>query len=120
MAVTLAELRKIALSFPEVVEGSSYGTTAYKLRKKLLARLRDDDSVLVLSATWDERADLCVMDPDVFFFTDHYEEYEWVLIRLAKVKRTLLRDLFETAWRRAATKRMVADFEADGARSRLP
>ena len=38
-------------------------------------------------------------DPDVFFVTDHYVAYPDVLVRLAKVTRADLRELFQDAWR---------------------
>jgi hypothetical protein len=40
--VTFDDVRKIALAWPEVEDGTSYGTPALKVRKKLLVRLRED------------------------------------------------------------------------------
>jgi hypothetical protein len=37
--MTFDDVRKIALAWPEVEDGSSYGTSALKVRKQLLARL---------------------------------------------------------------------------------
>ena len=111
MPVRLAELRKLVLALPGVEEGSSYGTAAWRLRKKLLARLREDDETLVVSCSWDERAELCEADADVFFFTDHYANYEYVLVRLPAASRAKLASVLENAWRRHASKRMLADFD---------
>ena len=47
-AMTFDEVRKIALAWPEVEDGTSYGTAALKVRKKLLARLREDGDSLVM------------------------------------------------------------------------
>ena len=41
-AVTFDDVRKISLVWQEVEDGTSYGTPALKVRKKLLVRLRDD------------------------------------------------------------------------------
>ena len=38
--MTFDDVRKFALLWPEVEDGTSYGTPALKVRKKLLARLR--------------------------------------------------------------------------------
>ena len=46
--MTFDDVRKIALAWPEVEDGSSYGTPALKVRKKLLARLREDNESLVM------------------------------------------------------------------------
>jgi hypothetical protein len=40
--VTFDDVRKIALAWPEVDDGTSYGTPALRVRKKLLARLKED------------------------------------------------------------------------------
>ena len=37
--MTFDDVRKIALAWPEVDDGTSYGTPALRVRKKLLARL---------------------------------------------------------------------------------
>jgi hypothetical protein len=37
--VTFDDVRKIALTWPEVEDGTSYGTPALKVRKKLLEKL---------------------------------------------------------------------------------
>ena len=46
--MTFDDVRKIALAWPEVEDGTSYGTPALKVRKKLLARLREDNDSLVM------------------------------------------------------------------------
>jgi hypothetical protein len=86
--MTFDELRKIALIWPEVEDGTSYGTPALKVRKKMLARLKEDgDSLVMPGVPQDERAMLVESQPKVFYFTDHYRDYPMVLIRLSKAKR---------------------------------
>ena len=46
--MTLDEMRAIILSFPEVTEGSSYGSPAFLINKKFFTRLRKEDAALVL------------------------------------------------------------------------
>jgi hypothetical protein len=40
--VTFDDVRTIALAWPEVEDGTSYDTPALKVRKKMLARLKED------------------------------------------------------------------------------
>ena len=71
--MTYDDVRKFALTWPEVEDGTSYGTPALKVRKKLLARLREDgDSLVVLGVPPDEREMLVESQPKLFYFTDHY------------------------------------------------
>jgi hypothetical protein len=48
-SVTFDDIRNIALGWPEVEDGTSYGTLALKVRKKLLVRLKEDGDSLVIS-----------------------------------------------------------------------
>ena len=86
--MTFDDVRKMALAWPEVEDGSSYGTPALKVRKKMLARLKEDgDSLVMPGVPQDERDMLVESQPKVFYFTDHYKDYPYVLIRLSKTKR---------------------------------
>ena len=55
--MTFDDIRKFALLWPEVEDGTSYGTPALKVRKKMLARLKEDgDSLVMPGVPQDERA----------------------------------------------------------------
>jgi hypothetical protein len=108
--VTFAAVRKLALALPGVEEGTSYGTPAFKVRGKLLARLREDGETLVLRVGFDLRDLLMNADPETFFVTDHYLGYPYVLVRLPRVARTRLRDVLEDAWKHSAPKTLLATY----------
>ena len=56
--MTFDDVRKMALDWPEVEDGTSYGTPALKVRKKLLVRLKEDgDSLVMPGAPIDEPRD---------------------------------------------------------------
>src|SRR3981189_1330971 len=104
--MTFDELRKFALAWPEVEDGSSYGTPALKVRKKMLARLKEDgDSLVMPGVPQDERDILVESQPKVFYFTDHYRDYPMVLVRLSKAKRALVEPLLRRHWRTLASKK---------------
>ena len=109
----------MALAFPGVEEGLSYGTPGFRVGGKFLARLWEDGEVLVVKCGDTERDLRIQADPDTFFTTDHYRGYPTVLVRLARVTSTDLREVFAEAWRRQAPKRLLAQLAA-GARSRSP
>jgi hypothetical protein len=109
--VNFATVQKIALALPGVVEGLSYGTPAFRVRGKFLARLREDGGTLVLKTDFDTQEALMAADPETFYLTDHYRGYPVILVRLSSVHADDLRKLFETAWRRNAPRRLVDAFE---------
>ncbi len=58
--MTFDDIRKIALAWPEVEDGTSYGTPALKVRKKLLVRLREDGDSLVMPGVPHDERDMLV------------------------------------------------------------
>ena len=109
--VTLATVRRIALAFPGVEEGLSYGTPGFRVRGKFLARMKEDGETLVVKCGDDERDFRMKADPETFFITDHYRGYPTVLVRLTRVTTTDLRDVLEQAWRLNAPRRLVKEYE---------
>jgi len=92
----------MALSLDGVEESTSYGTAAFKIRGKLIARLKEDGESLVVGTTFEERDEMIATDPEAYYITDHYLNYPWVLVRLAKVGPDAMRDLLKGAVRLAA------------------
>jgi hypothetical protein len=112
--VTFDDVRKIALLWPEVEDGTSYGTPALKVRKKMLVRLKEDgDSLVMPSVPRDEREMLVESQPKTFYFTDHYRDYPIVLIRLSKASRATVEPLLRRHWRTLASKKAVKAFDTN-------
>jgi hypothetical protein len=97
--MTYDQVRKLALAMPGVEEGTSYGTAALKVKKKLIVRLKEEGDVIVLRMPFEAREAMMAEAPEKFFITDHYTNYEWVLVRLAKVKEAEMRDLLKVAYK---------------------
>jgi len=106
--VSWAAVQRLFLALPGVEEATSYGTPAFKVRGKLLARLREDGEDLVVRVEPDDREMLIAAAPDTFHVTDHYVGYPYLLVRLSRVHREDLGRIAEQAWRSLAPKRMVA------------
>jgi hypothetical protein len=102
MAMTFKDVRKMAMGLEGVEESTSYGTAAFKIRGKLIARLKEDGESLVVGTTFEEREEMMRAEPETYYITDHYLNYPWVLVRLPKVHPDALRDLLKGAVRLAA------------------
>lgn len=101
--ITAAELREIALSLPGVTAGTSYGRPSFLLAGKFLTRRRDeDDSLVLIVGSIDERDMLLESDPGLFHITDHYRNYPAVLARMTRLDPALLRGMLERRWRAVA------------------
>jgi hypothetical protein len=102
--VTFEAVRKMALALDNVEEGTSYGTPAFKVRGAFMARLRPELDALVVPMSIEDRGELIAADPETYFITDHYLNYPYVLVNLARVHPDAMRDLLRAAWRSAAAK----------------
>ncbi|HNP88719.1 MAG: MmcQ/YjbR family DNA-binding protein [Chloroflexi bacterium SZAS-1] len=103
---TFETVRQLAFTLPEVTEGTSYGTPAFHVHKKLLARLHEDGETLVIAIEQGEREFWILMNPITYFVTDHYVAYPYMLVRLASAQPGELETLLKQAWRLRAPKRL--------------
>ncbi len=107
--VTAAQLKKIALSFPEASEKSSYGKPAFAVGKKFFTRLRaEDNSIVFIVDDMHTRDMMLELDPRTYFITDHYRDYPSVLVRMERITEDELRAMLERRWRKIAPKKLVA------------
>ena len=106
-------VREIALALPGVVEGTSYGTPGFRVKGKLFARMWQDGETLVARCERAERELLLDAAPEVFFLTDHYRDWPWVLVRIAKASRAVLEEALENSWRNAAPAKLVAEHDGE-------
>lgn len=107
--MTYDDLVAIALTFPGTAQATSYGTPSLKVNSKFVLRLREPGVLALQRPTIDERDFLLEAEPDLFFLTDHYRDYAYVLVRLDRLTPERFTVLFETIWREKATKRQIAD-----------
>jgi hypothetical protein len=114
-------VRKIGLTLPGVEESTCYGQPALKIHGKLLACLPSHRSVepgtLVVRVDFADRAQLLAEAPDVYYLTDHYVDYNGVLVRFSRVNSDILRDLLGMAYK-FVTRKAAAKSPASKSRKR--
>jgi hypothetical protein len=109
-ALTFEAVRELMREFPGVEEGSSWGMPTFRVRGKTLARLGEDGESLALKCA--DRDPLLESQPKIFHVTKHYLNYPMVLVRFGKLRRKVLRELIEQAWRMEASPRLIKLFES--------
>jgi len=112
---TWSALCKMATKLPGVEQGTSYGTPALHVRKKFLARLKEDGESVAIKIGFSDRDVLLELDPAAFYLTDHYRPYPAMLIRLKQVRVDLLEQILEQAWQLQAPKSLLAEATRDRA-----
>ena len=101
MEVKFERVPRIALALAGVEEGSSYGTPpGFKVKASCSC------GCIRISTRWWCAWTWSGANPETYFITDHYLNYPWILVRLARVRSDALPDLIQMAWREArASKR---------------
>jgi hypothetical protein len=95
-ASVLAKLRAAAGGLPGIEVGTSYGTPALKVRRKMLCRVKDADTVVVMCPL-EEKELLIEAAPEFYFEADHYKGWPTLLVRIHEVPL----DEFKVRLRRA-------------------
>ena len=92
---------------------SIHGSPALTVHGKMFAciavhRSAEPDS-LAVSVDFDQRNALITAEPSIYYLTNHYVKYPYVLVRLAHIREGALRDLLLMGWRfvSTATRREV-------------
>lgn len=124
MALTKAQARKIAQSFPGVYEKTSYGTPTYFVGKKVFTQVGSQDrtDIMLLTQTLEERDHLIAADPQTFYITDHFKTYKGLLARIERLDAKTFRVLLERRWLAIAPKKVVraADKSVSSPASKRP
>lgn len=121
---TQSDVRKIALSFPDTVEGDGHFSFSVLNGKKYKgfawvwmervdprkARVPCPDVLAVRVANLDTKEILLMADERKFFTEKHYNGFPAVLVRLKEIGRTELRALLLDAWKAQAPKKLAAQF----------
>ena len=117
------DVRRIALSLPKAVQdgekirflvegGKGFAWTWKKRVEPKRARVEQLDVFAVRVADEEEKLVLIAADPGKFFTEPHYNNYPAVLVRLDAIDGDELAELLTDAWRNAAPRRLVAEFDA--------
>ena len=116
---TWETVRRILSEFPETVEGTSYRTPAFRVRKTLVVRLRDEGDVLVVHGDPEMRAALLGEGDPPFFTLPHYDGggSPYVLVRLDAIGEDDLREVLTDAWLRIAPTRLATAWRSGQPRS---
>jgi hypothetical protein len=106
--IYLEFIRKVLMPMPGVTEGTAYGTPAFHVKKKFMLRLREDNETL---AVYHEDRDKWLdKDPNVFFLTDHYLKYPYVLVKMADVNPGDLEKLLIECWHYRAPAKLIEEY----------
>ena len=111
--VTAAQVRALALSFPEAEQSSHFDQPDFRVRGKIFATLDPDGKRGTLKLAPELQAMLLDARPEAFYAAAGYWGRQgWTNYHPAKVQVAELKGLMEEAWLRVAPKRLAAAHKA--------
>ena len=94
MPLTRTEARKIALAVEGATEGPYFGKPAVFVAEKFLTRVHTKEEAVVLNIGSMEMRDVMLeAEPKLFYITDHYRSFPYLLARLSKLDKATLKEL---------------------------
>ncbi len=101
--VSLDAVWKAGAALPGVVRSTAYGSPALKVGGQLMACVPTNKSAepgsLMVRVDRNERKAMLAEAPELYYVTEHYLDYDAVLVRLERLKTELLHDLLAMAHR---------------------
>jgi hypothetical protein len=121
VSVSHRQVKAVALSFPGASVQLKHGGTVphFYIGRKFFTWVRAEENSLVVGLdSIDERDSLIESDPRLFHITEHYRGWPFVLVRLDRATPRLIRGLLERRFRKVATRKLLAEWEARQRRRR--
>ena len=120
--VTFSEVRAAGLKLPGAEASTAYGSPALKVNGALFAVMAvhrsAEPGTLAVRVSLDQRDELLAEAPDIYYLTDHYVDYPFVLVRLSRVRLDAVEDLLRAAHRFAAMDKRSSRVARRRSRSR--
>ena len=109
--VKLHEARRLALSFPEVVEQDHHGFPSFRVAKKIFATVPNEETFHVMLGP--DETDVAVSTAPLACAELWWgKQLAGVRVKLAAADPDLLAGLLTEAWRRKAPRKILSLFEA--------
>jgi len=97
------EVRRIALSFPDVVEKERWGHPTFDVAGRMFLTIPDDQASFAVRCPRHERTELIAAEPEKFWVPPHEAGSSWVRARLSALEDAAeLHDILLDSWRQVA------------------
>jgi hypothetical protein len=110
--VTIADVRRFAEALPRSTEALVGGRVKFRVGRIVYLSFSRDESVMGFAFPKEQRDWLVGGTPDKFMQPDRSDlRYHWVLVRLAAIEETEMRELVLDAWRMVVPKSVAASHQ---------
>lgn len=110
--VTIEDVRSLALTLPRTTEALVRDRVKFRVGSIVYMAFSRDETEMGFAFPKEEREALVASEPDKFMMPSRSDlRYHWVVVRLAAIDRTEMRELVLDAWRMVVPKRVAAAYD---------
>jgi hypothetical protein len=110
--VTIEDVRSLAMGLPRTTEALVRDRVKFRVGRIVYLSFSRDEAVMGFAFPKEEREALVASEPDKFLMPSRSDlRYNWVLVRLAAIDATEMRELVLDAWRMVVPKRVAAAYD---------
>jgi hypothetical protein len=110
--MTVAAVRKLALSFEEAVELPHFDRTSFRVRKKIYATMLEKENIAVLMLSPEDQSVFCAYDPAAMYpVPNKWGKKGSTMVDLKKVRKDIFKDALRTAYCRVAPKGLAIKYQ---------
>jgi predicted DNA-binding protein (MmcQ/YjbR family) len=104
--VTIAEVRKLALSLPDTEEKLHFEKPSFRVKGKIFATLWVPENRAVVMLTAVDQSVFCDYDRNIFFpVPGAWGKQGCTMVELRKVRKDMFRDALKLSYTRVASKK---------------
>lgn len=108
--MTIDDVREVALDLPRSYEALVRDRVKFRVGRIVYLAFSRDETLMGFAFPKEERVALVESEPDKFLMPKPADQrYNWVVVRLAAIDRTEMRELVLDAWRMVVPERVAAD-----------
>lgn len=98
--ISIATFKTIVLSFPGVTEQLHFEKTSFRVKKKIFATLSTDHHLASVKLSEIDQSVFCAFDKAIIYpVPNKWGEQGWTFVALKKIRKNMLRDLLQTAYK---------------------
>jgi hypothetical protein len=112
--VTIDDVRAVAAGLPRTTEALVRDRVKFRVGRLVYLAFSRDETLMGFGFPKEERDALIASEPDKFMMPKPSDQrYNWVVVRLAAIDKTEMREIVTEAWRMVVSKRVAAEHLGD-------
>ena len=110
--VTVDDVRTFVITLPRATEAFVHGRVKFRVGRIVFVSFSRDETLMGFGFPKEWRDALVSSEPDKFLLPRPSDlRYNWVLVRLAAIDESEMRELVLDAWQMVVPRRVAAEYE---------